>query len=951
MLIEGGLRRAAPTYRRAVALMAVVVVVSVAGSVPALALPVAPRVAGFSCDSQFHIVNGANPGATADVIVNSAIAAVGPNDLWAGGHQVSGVGQPDRTLAEHWDGFAWASVPTPNPGIGNDDLWGVAAIPGATASPNNVWAVGDYTDAISVEHPMAIQWNGSGWNQFSPPSVGSGDNRLLGMAAVSATNIWAVGFSKVDNKTGTPTRTLVERYDGSTWSAVASPNRGPSTSDQLLSIVATSATDLWAVGRSVTAGVTQTLIEHYNGLAWSIATSPNASGSENTLYGVAALSPSSAWAVGDWTDGTGARRTSALQWDGAVWTSIPGATLGPGSTGGVLFSVSAVSPRNVWAVGANYATGPYSTPSGTLVEHWDGTRWNAMPSPDGAAGAFNQLSAVTTGGANVWVAGDYANSSRAQDLTLFETLCIVPPSIGELGAITPSSGNTTGGTSVTITGTNFTFVNSVNFGSISATAFNVDSATHITATAPPEAAGSVDVTVANWAGTSAAQPGDLFTYVPAAISWQQYRLAASDGSTWTPIDASALTLSFTPPVDSSAVLGGNADLWTTQSGVNQDLGIFVSGGAYGSGHLVGWKESGGNGGTFSPNAAFVQTVIAVKAGTAYTATLEWKANHATAATIYAAAGAAAPFSPTRLTAELVAATDPNLESTYSEQQYRMTGSSGSTWQDMDPYALALNFYAVTSGNAMISVNADLWTKDAGINQDVGIFISGGSFGSGQIVGWKESGGFAGTFSPNAAYGQAVVPFAASTSYFVRVQWKANHATAGTIYDAAGAGPAFSPTRLTLRFFSQGTGLQDASSTRQYTTDRNPYPNSVQYWQPIDTTNLQLSVTPTSSALYILSGNADLWTDTVGLNQDIGIFISGGTFGSGFLAWKESGGFAGTFSPNAAYVHAVVPLAAGVAYTITLEWKGNHASFGNIYAGAGSGPGVFSPTRLTAQLVN
>ena len=79
-----------------------------------------------------------------------------------------------------------------------------------------------------------------------------------------------------------------------------------------------------------------------------------------------------------------------------------------------------------------------------------------------------------------------------------------------------------------------------------------------------------------------------------------------------------------------------------------------------------------------------------------------------------------------------------------------------------------------------------------------------------------------------------------------------------------------------------------------------------------------------------------------------VFISGGAYGTGTLvAWKESGGFAGTFSPNAAYVQTVIPLAAASTYTITLKWKANKATTGTIYAAAGS-TGNFSPTRVTAQ---
>ena len=120
------------------------------------------------------------------------------------------------------------------------------------------------------------------------------------------------------------------------------------------------------------------------------------------------------------------------------------------------------------------------------------------------------------------------------------------------------------------------------------------------------------------------------------------------------------------------------------------------------------------------------------------------------------------------------------------------------------------------------------------------------------------------------------------------------------------------------------------------------------WTPIDATALKVDVTTGAASLWILSANIDLWTANAGVNQDVGIFVSGGAYGTGTLvAWKESGGFAGTFSPNAAYVQTVIPLAAASTYTITLKWKANKSTTGTIYAAAGS-TGNFSPTRVTAQ---
>ncbi len=144
------------------------------------------------------------------------------------------------------------------------------------------------------------------------------------------------------------------------------------------------------------------------------------------------------------------------------------------------------------------------------------------------------------------------------------------------------------------------------------------------------------------------QFGGLNQSLFSAVSNAQYALTGSNGSTWKDMDATNLKLTITPSFDCVALLTANADLWTAVAGLNQDIAIAVNGA------IAGWKESGGFAGTFSPNAAFVQTVVAMAAGTLYTIKIQWKTNKAAAAnaTIFAGAGNG-PYSPTRLTAHLV----------------------------------------------------------------------------------------------------------------------------------------------------------------------------------------------------------------------------------------------------------------------------------------------------------
>jgi Hypothetical glycosyl hydrolase family 15/IPT/TIG domain len=89
-----------------------------------------------------------------------------------------------------------------------------------------------------------------------------------------------------------------------------------------------------------------------------------------------------------------------------------------------------------------------------------------------------------------------------------------PPTVT---AISPTGGPDTGGTSVQITGTGFTAGSAVSFGTNAATQVVFNSSTKITATSPA-GFGTVDVTVANAAGTSSISSADQFTYAPPAVT-------------------------------------------------------------------------------------------------------------------------------------------------------------------------------------------------------------------------------------------------------------------------------------------------------------------------------------------------------------------------------------------------------------------------------------------------
>jgi hypothetical protein len=349
-------------------------------------------------------------------------------------------------------------------------------------------------------------------------------------------------------------------------------------------------------------------------------------------------------------------------------------------------------------------------------------------------------------------------------------------------------------------------------------------------------------------------------------------------------------------------------------------------------------------------------MIAVKTGQTYVASLQWKTNQADPGTIFAAAGpTAGQYSQTCLIGQLVPLTTnftsaSNATTAWSKvvTNQGSMGGDGSTWVDMAS-ALSVSAYAPADGVMVIGGNADLLTANAGINQNIAINTNG------TIKAWKESGGSAGTFSPNAAFVQAVIPVTFDSTYTIKLQWKAQQATAGKIYFGAGPVPsgtaAYSPTRLTVQFLPTAQKALDKFTNSQYQMAGSDGSS----WNALDAVNLTVPFTPTADCKVLVSANVDLWTGTAGVNQNIGITASGGvspaypTAAGQPEGWKESGGSNGIQSPNAAYEMIVIPLKANTSYAFGLVWKANQPSGGTIYAGAGPiGTLGFSPTRITVQ---
>ena len=266
----------------------------------------------------------------------SSVSASSATDAWAVGFTVVGR-RVHGTLIEHWNGSAWSVNSL-------DAITGYAA--GLTGvvdlSPTNAWAVGHGGSGGLVEH-----WNGTAWSTVTLPDPAFTPSSGNAISADSATDVWVVGSTISAAQSSVPEAL---HYDGTSWKVVAVPQPSQATGT-LGAVTAISPANAWAVGEDIGAGSAiggSTLIEHWNGSTWSVVASPTP-GAYPSLVGVAARSASDVYAVGTNLPSVngGPEQAMILRWNGNAW-SVDSS----GAFSGELFAAATFAgAANEWAVG------------------------------------------------------------------------------------------------------------------------------------------------------------------------------------------------------------------------------------------------------------------------------------------------------------------------------------------------------------------------------------------------------------------------------------------------------------------------------------------------------------------------------------------------------------------------------------------------------------------------
>jgi len=350
----------------------------------------------------WNTVSSANSSQPTNVL--SDVTVVSANDIWAVGQSARG-SRVANPLTEHWNGTTWTIVPAPQPPGSLASLGGVAAF-----SSTDVWAVGSIQTGNGPLRTFTEHWDGSQWTVVPSPSIGKigpypADNFLADVVAIAPNDVWAVGSAT----TIVAGEALILHWNGTSWSIVPNPAGNPRFYDaNLLGIAALSASDIWAVGQTTTSEE-HNMIQHWDGTKWSIVPSPKFNTNVDFLYSVSAVSANDIWAVGTFTipNAEGSPYQNAtMHWNGTTW-SIVGSPQ-PDEWLDILTSVTAISSNDVWAVGFIGTGTGYETPE---TMHWDGTSWSIVPSPGGSQSTI-LLGAAAVSANDIWAVGDTSSSKR-----------------------------------------------------------------------------------------------------------------------------------------------------------------------------------------------------------------------------------------------------------------------------------------------------------------------------------------------------------------------------------------------------------------------------------------------------------------------------------------------------------------------------------------------------------
>jgi hypothetical protein len=273
-------------------------------------------------------------------------------------------GHTARVLTERWNGSRWSIVRAHLPAGAIQGGFNDVSCTSASACT----AVGDYDINARQSNVLVERWDGSSWTiQAAPNRPGVPVSLLSGVSCASRRVCTAVG--EYGNPGNSPPFVLVEQWNGASWSIQPTPGAG-ALEGFLAGVSCTAADVCTAVGGGAHG---HPRVERWNGSAWRLQQTPEVGNADQAFFAaVSCTSATACTAVG--TDGTGSSLFPLAQgWNGHRWSSEGARIAGDDFT-----SVSCTAPRACTAVG------DASGGAQVLTAGWNGAHWSVALSPQAA---------------------------------------------------------------------------------------------------------------------------------------------------------------------------------------------------------------------------------------------------------------------------------------------------------------------------------------------------------------------------------------------------------------------------------------------------------------------------------------------------------------------------------------------------------------------------------------
>lgn len=320
-------------------------------------------------------------------------------------------GGTSSPYAQYWNGSSWANQSTATPA----ESTAAELQADHCLSKTSCVAAGSYTKKTGT-FSLVESWNGTSWSiQTTPNPEGATETHLKGVSCKEITACMAVGYSG----SGSSSSLVAMRGNSGTWSlqTVPLPSGVGAIGGELTGVDCVSTTSCTAVGRYYTGATTYwSMIATWNGTTWTSQVAPKPTGEpkRSTLLDISCSSGSSCTAVGGYLNKSSVQVTYVVKWSGTSWSwqESPNPT---GSTNTPLQNVSCVESSPCVAVGDWLDSGGVWRP---MAQYWNGSSWVIEPAevPSGETfGVFEGVACRTS----CLTIGWYTASSK--DKTLGET--------------------------------------------------------------------------------------------------------------------------------------------------------------------------------------------------------------------------------------------------------------------------------------------------------------------------------------------------------------------------------------------------------------------------------------------------------------------------------------------------------------------------------------------------